>query len=231
MLEEAYEVIDAVDARDFDAFPDELGDLLFQVVFCCRLAEEEGKFDFDAVVERVRSKLVRRHPHVLGKTHAKTAPEALASWTAAKEEESRQKREKRNREKASLLDGIAGAFPSTLQAHELGLRAAQVGFDWTRPEEVLEKVQEETAEIKAALATGQANKRRAQEEIGDLLFTIANLARHVGTDAESCLRQANQKFKRRFEKLEREAARRGRGVREISPGEMEQLWQAVKAEE
>jgi ATP diphosphatase len=231
VLEEAYEVIDALNAREFDAFEDELGDLLFQVVFCSRLAEEEGRFDFDAVAERVRAKLVRRHPHVFGEKRARTAEEALASWTAVKEKEANPKRQGPGGEKASWLDGIAPALPSTLEAHELGLLAAEAGFDWNRPEDVLEKAREEIAELEAEMSKTAADKRPAQEEIGDLLLTLASLARHLGTDAESCLRQANQKFKRRFQKLERESERRGRGVREMGAEELEKVWQSVKEEE
>ncbi len=232
MLEEAYEVIDAIEARDFDGLEDELGDLLFQVVFYSRLAEEEGRFDFNTVAERVRAKLVRRHPHVFGGKRANTAEEALASWTAVKEKEADLKRQNQaGPAAASLLDGIAAALPSTLEAHELGLRAAEAGFDWTQPENVLEKTKEEIAELERELKRpDDASRRRAQEEIGDLLFTLANLARHLGTDSESCLRQANQKFKRRFRKLEREADRRGRRTREMSVEELEKVWQSVKEE-
>ncbi len=226
MLEEAYEVIDALDSRDFDAFEDELGDLLFQVVFYSRLAEEEGRFGFDDVVERICDKLIRRHPHVFGDQRAKTPAEALASWTAVKEKELA--RPRGSHAEASLLDGIPAALPATLQAQELGLRAAQAGFDWKQSSEVLKKAREEIAELEAELAKSPADKKRVEEEIGDLLFTLANLARHVGTDAESCLRSANRKFTRRFQSLEREAARRGRGLRELGSEAMERLWESVK---
>ena len=154
-------MIDAIEARDFDGLEDELGDLLFQVVFYSRLAEEEGRFDFNTVAERVRAKLVRRHPHVFGGKRANTAEEALASWTAVKEKEADLKRQNQaGPAAASLLDGIAAALPSTLEARELGLRAAEAGFDWAQPENVLEKAKEEIAELERELKRPDDASRR-----------------------------------------------------------------------
>jgi MazG family protein len=236
LLEEAYEVIDAINARDFQGLEDELGDLLFQVVFYSRLAEEDGRFDIDKVIERVHAKLLRRHPHVFGEVRAGNADEALKSWLNVKEQERASTAQGKNDEK-SLLDGIAPALPATLTAYELGLRAAEVGFDWKDAEEVLQKVEEEIRELRRELkgpsTAGEtpALRSRLEEEVGDLLFTAANLARILRSDPETCLRRANQKFTRRFQALEKEMATRGRNLRECSLEEMESLWNELKSKE
>lgn len=227
LLEEAYEVVDAVNAEDFDALEEELGDLLFQVVFYSRLAEEDGKFDIDRVIEDVRRKLVRRHPHVFGEKRARTPEEALASWTAVKESE-------RNKGHAdqSWLDHIAPALPATLEAYELGLRAAEAGFDWERAEDVLDKVEEELRELRNELsASDWKDRQKLQEEVGDLLFAAASVARKIHSDPESCLRAANAKFKRRFQALEKALAADGKDLRACTPQELNDLWIALKIEE
>lgn len=229
LLEEAYEVVDAVSLKDFEGLKEELGDLLFQVVFYSRLAEEDGRFDIDAVIQNVHDKLVRRHPHVFGETRAANAEEALKSWTAAKEKE---KNNQANSQKASLLDGIASALPSTLESYELGLRAAEAGFDWVKVEDLLDKIEEELHEIRKEFSVGgEADPRRLEEEAGDLMFAVANLTRLVRSDPESCLRGANQKFRRRFQALETEVRRRGKSVRTCTPGELDDIWELVKAQE
>jgi MazG family protein len=229
LLEEAYEVIDAINARDFEGLEDELGDLLFQVVFYSRLAEEEGRFDIDKVIERVHAKLIRRHPHVFGDVHAGNADEALKSWLKVKKQERDSTAQGKNDEE-SLLDGIAPALPATLVAYELGLRASEVGFDWKKVEDLLEKVEEEIRELRRELSREADNRSsRLEEEVGDLLFTAANLARFLRSDPESCLRRANQKFMRRFRALEKEMARRGRNP--CSLEEMEALWNELKSHE
>lgn len=229
LLEEAYEVVDAVILKDFAGLEEELGDLLFQVVFYSRLAEEDGKFDIDAVIQNVHDKLVRRHPHVFGETRAANAAEALKSWTAVKEKEKNNQAGTRN---TSLLDGIAPALPSTLEAYELGLRAAEAGFDWVNVEDLLDKIQEEVREIRKELSAGaETAKTRLEEEAGDLMFAVANLTRLVSSDPESCLRRANQKFKRRFQSLEAEVKRRGKSVRTSTPRELDEIWEWVKAQE
>jgi ATP diphosphatase len=229
LLEEAYEVVDAVNARDFDALEDELGDLLFQVAFYSQLAEEEKRFGIDDVIEHVHAKLVRRHPHVFGEVRAKTPEEALESWLSVKETE-RQAEERTGERPKSLLDGIPPALPSTLVAYELGLRAAEVGFDWPSADALLDKIEEEIQELRREL-TGTRDSRRAEieEEVGDLLFAVANLARFLRFDAEACLRRANHKFKRRFQALEEEVARRGKRVRDCSAQELDAIWEHVKA--
>ncbi|MGO8732609.1 MAG: nucleoside triphosphate pyrophosphohydrolase [Terriglobia bacterium] len=231
LLEEAYEVVDAINTRDFDGLEDELGDLLFQVVFYSCLAEEEGRFDIDGVIERVHAKLIRRHPHVFGEVYASNADEALKSWLKVKEQERASAAPGRNDEK-SILDGIAPALPAILEAHELGLRASEIGFDWKKAEDVLEKIEEEIQELRHEL-NREAGERpfRLEEEVGDLLLAAANLARFLRSDPESCLRRANQKFKRRFQALEKEMARRGRNLRECSLEEMESVWSELKSHE
>lgn len=227
LLEEAYEVIDAVNQRDFKGIEEELGDLLFQVVFYSRLAEEDGSFDIDHVIGGVYEKLVRRHPHVFGEKRARTPEEALKSWTAVKESE----RDPASR-RTSVLDGIAPALPSTLEAYELGLRASQAGFDWAKLDDLLDKVEEELREFRKEAASSPERKHpELEEELGDLLFTVANVARRIRSDPESCLRAANQKFRRRFQILEEELARHGKAVRACTPEELDSLWEHLKARE
>jgi nucleoside triphosphate diphosphatase len=229
LLEEAYEVIEAVNLKDFAGLEEELGDLLFQVVFYSRLAEEDGKFDIDGVIQNVHDKLVRRHPHVFGETRAANAEEALKSWTAAKEKE---KQTHSTSENTSLFDGIPSALPSTLESYELGLRAAEAGFDWAKVEDLLDKIEEELHEIrKEFTARPEPDHHRLEEEAGDLMFAVANLTRLVRSDPESCLRGANQKFRRRFQQLEAEANRRGKSVRTCTPQELDAIWEMVKAQE
>jgi len=236
LLEEAYEVVDAVNERDFKGLEDELGDLLFQVVFYSRLAEEEGRFDIDGVIEGVHAKLIRRHPHVFGEIRASNAGEALKSWLNVKERERASATQGKNVDK-SLLDGIVPTLPATLVSYELGLRASEVGFDWKKAEDVLEKVEEEIRELRHELngpvTAGEtpALRSRLEEEVGDLLFSVANLARFLRSDPETCLRRANQKFMRRFQALEREVATQGRNLRECSLEEMESLWNELKSKE
>jgi MazG family protein len=229
LLEEAYEVVDAVQARDFQALEDELGDLLFQVVFYARLAEEEGRFTLDDVIERVHAKLVRRHPHVFGEVRAGNAQEALQSWLKVKERE-RQAGDAGQGE--SLLAGIPSTLPATLEAYELGVRAAEVGFDWKKPGDLVDKIQEEVEELRHELAArSPQHSARIEAEVGDLLFAVGNLARLLRSDPESCLRRANQKFQRRFRALEQEAAKRGKKLRECSLEEMESIWDELKVRE
>ena len=233
LLEEAYEVIDTVNARDFAALEDELGDLLFQVVFYSQLAAEEKRFAIDDVIEHVHAKLVRRHPHVFGDVRARTAEEALKSWLSVKEKEresAASNAKSGDPETKSLLDGIAQTLPSTLEAYELGVRAAEVGFDWEKVEDLLDKIEEEVRELREELPVRAGNDvRKVEEEVGDLLFAAANLARYLHSDAESCLRRANKKFEHRFRLLESEVAKRGKKVRDCSAQELDEIWESVKA--
>ncbi len=231
LLEEAYEVVDAVNARDYDALEDELGDLLFQVVFYSRLAEEEKRFSIDDVIKRVHAKLVRRHPHVFGETRARNAEEALKSWNAVKDQE-RLANSGGGTPVKSLLDGIPPALPATLESYELGVRAAEAGFDWAKVDDLLAKVEEEIHELRRELPAKPMNDvRRVEEEVGDLLFAAANLARYLHTDPESCLRRANQKFKRRFQAMEEEVSRRGKRVHECPAAELDSIWEELKRRE
>jgi ATP diphosphatase len=231
LLEEAYEVVDAVNARDFSGLEDELGDLLFQVVLYSQLAGEEKRFAIDDVIERVHAKLVRRHPHVFGEVRAETPEAALQSWLDVKETE-RQAQSGPARRSESVLDGIAPTLPSTLEAHELGLRAAEVGFDWPSAGALLDKIEEEVHELRSELAAPEKTRRaEIEEEVGDLLFAVGNLARFLRSDAESCLRRANRKFKRRFQALEEEVAGSGKRVSDCSAQELDAIWEQVKAAE
>jgi MazG family protein len=229
LLEEAYEVVDAVNGRDFNGLEDELGDLLFLVVFYSRMAEEEGHFDVDEVVDHVHAKLIRRHPHVFGEKKAGNAGEALQSWMVVKE---RERAAAGQRAKTSVLDGILPSLPSTMVAHELGTRAADVGFEWAKVGDLLEKIEEEIHELRKELAADPPSPAtRVEEEVGDLLFAVANLSRFLHFDAETCLRRANQKFQRRFQAMEQELLERGQALKECSLDEMEAVWGEVKARE
>jgi len=229
LLEEAYEVLDAATARDFEGLEEELGDLLFLVVFYSRVAEEEGRFTIDDVLEHVHAKLIRRHPHVFGEVRARNAAEALQSWLAVKEQE---RRAETKRAQNSVLEGILPSLPSTLVAHEMGTRAAEAGFDWPKVGDLLEKIEEEVHELRRELAAQPPSPAaRVEEEVGDLLFAVANLSRFLHFDPESCLRRANQKFQRRFQAMEQEISKRGKQLKECSLKEMEAVWGEIKAGE
>ncbi|MFO1394730.1 MAG: nucleoside triphosphate pyrophosphohydrolase [Steroidobacteraceae bacterium] len=220
-LEEAYEVADAVRRDDPSAVRDELGDLLFQVVFQARIAEERGLFDFDDVAASIADKLERRHPHVFADEKIADAAEQSLAWERHKAAE----RAARG-EEAGVLDGVTLGLPALTRAAKLGSRAARVGFDWTDAAGVREKVAEELAEFDAARASGDL--AHVHEEIGDLLFSLAQIARHLGIDAEGALRDANAKFERRFRTMERASARDGRSFDGRTMEELEALWVAAK---
>jgi ATP diphosphatase len=235
-VEESYEVADAIERGDMAHLKDELGDLLFQVVFHARIAEEGGHFDFDAVAAAICDKLVRRHPHVFGDGPASAieGPVTAAIQSAAWEEI---KARERGAAATSALDGVPLALPALMRAFKLSRRAARVGFDFERPQETADKVAEELAEVREAIAaaadsdraidTGAA-LRKVFEEVGDLLFAAANLARKLDVDAEAALRAANVKFERRFRGMERLAAQRGEDFESLSLAAQEALWQEVK---
>ena len=229
LLEEAYEVVDAVNARDFDGLEDELGDLLFLIVFYARLAEEAERFAIADVMGRICAKLVRRHPHVFAERPVATPEAALESWLAVKEGE---RKADAKASAPSVLDGIPASLPATLEAYELSVRAAEVKFDWRTVDDLLDKIEEELGELRRALAgSSQDQRQRIQEEVGDLLFAASNLARYLRSDPETCLRSANQKFKRRFQALEVEVAKRGKRVQECTLEELDGLWEEVKKRE
>ena len=224
-VEEAYEVADAIERGDMAGLADELGDLLFQVVFHAQMAGEIGAFGFDDVARAIADKMVRRHPHVFGGAAAPDSGRAEV-WEAAKAAE----RAARGGS-AGALDGVARALPALTRAAKLQRRAARVGFDWPDIEPVLAKLREEIAELEAELESAEAAPERVADELGDLLFACANLARHAGVDPETALRGANAKFERRFRRIEILLAATGRAPEDASLDEMERLWKQAKAEE
>jgi nucleoside triphosphate diphosphatase len=224
-VEEAHEVAAAIRAGpDFPALLDELGDLLFQVVYHARMAEEAGRFDFAAVVRAIAGKMVRRHPHVFGDADARDAAAQTAAWEAQKAAE-----RAAGEPGGGALAGVPTALPALSRAAKLARRAARVGFDWPDAAAVLDKLDEEAAELRAELAA--AEPARLRDEVGDLLFVLANLARKLDLDPEDCLRSANAKFERRFEAVERRLAARGLAPAEAGLDAMEAEWQAAKAAE
>lgn len=222
-LEEAYEVADAVARDDPEALRDELGDLLFQVVFHARMAEEAGRFDFADVIAGLLDKMVRRHPHVFGDATVADAAAQTRAWEQHKAAE----RQARDPAAASALDGVALGLPALLRAEKLQRRAARVGFDWPEIEPVLAKVDEELAEVRAELDQGGPDERVAAE-IGDLLFAVVNLARHAGVDAEAALRGSNARFVQRFHHVETAFAERPEGLRGATLAELDAAWEQAK---
>jgi ATP diphosphatase len=228
-IEEAYEVADAIARGDMAALRDELGDLLFQVVYHARMAEEAGAFAWDDVVGAISEKMIRRHPHVFGdESRNKTADQQTADWERAKADE-RARAGKQAGERAGALAGVAVGLPALTRAVKLQNRAARVGFDWPDAGAVLDKIAEETAELVEAQGAGDAG--RVAEEYGDLMFVMANLARHLRVDPEAALRAANAKFTRRFEAIEAALAADGRTPAESDLAEMDALWDAAKRAE
>jgi MazG family protein len=227
-VEEAYEVAQAIADGDMAALRDELGDLLFQVVFYAQMAREAGNFSFDDIARGISDKMVRRHPHVFGDAKIDTAAAQTLSWEAMKAEE-RAAKATTDARSPSALDGVARALPALTRALKLQKRAARVGFDWPDIAPVLEKLDEEITELRAELES--ANAARITDELGDLLFTCANLARHAGTDPEGALRAANAKFERRFKRVEALLAADGHALDNVDLAEMERLWNQAKAEE
>jgi ATP diphosphatase len=231
-IEEAYEVADAVERGSTEDLREELGDLLLQVVFHARMAEEAGIFDFGGVVEAITAKLVRRHPHVFGDARALSPDAVKALWGRIKAEEKRAKSESRGspgQAPSSALDGVPLALPALMRAMKLQEKAGKVGFDWNDVRAVLDKIREEVAEVEAEIATGSAQSLSA--EVGDLLFAAVNLARHLKVDPEAALRGANAKFERRFAHIEHRLAERGQTPEGAGLDEMESLWVEAKVKE
>ena len=227
-IEEAYEVAEACERGDPVALKDELGDLLFQVVFHSRMAEEAGLFGFNDVARAIADKMLRRHPHVFGSAEIADAAAQTVAWEEHKAAERRAKATAAGA-RESALDGVGEALPALTRALKLQRRAARVGFDWTELPPVLDKIEEEIAELRAALAEG--NRTAIEDEIGDLLFAVVNLARRVESDPEQALRAACRKFDRRFRRVEALLAEAGRSAEGAGLDEMEALWQRTKKEE
>lgn len=222
-IEEAYEVAEAIAKGDMHELRDELGDLLLQVVFHAQMAAEAGSFTFADVVQSISDKMIRRHPHVFADAEIKTAEAQTANWEVIKEAERAAKKRERT------LADVPAALPALMRAQKLQARAARVGFDWPDTRGVLDKIKEELAEVEAAIASG--DKAHTEEELGDVLFAVTNLARFVGADAETALRGTNAKFVRRFEFIEDALKADGRHVKDASLDEMEVLWNAAKKDE
>jgi MazG family protein len=221
LLEEAYEVMDAIDARDWPGLEEELGDLLLQPVFFAEMAREQGLFSIADSLAAITEKLIRRHPHVFGDAQAETPEEVLTRWDEIK------RQEKNGAAKAeSILDGVPRALPALVEADKIGRKAAKVGFEWPSVDGVIEKLREETQELQEACARG--NQEHIEHEIGDLLFNVVNLARHLKVDPEQALRKMNGRFRERFGYIEREIAAAGGTLEEASLERMEELWQEAK---
>lgn len=232
-IEEAYEVADAIERGDMDDLCDELGDLLLQVVFHARMAEEQGEFSFGDVVEAVTRKMIRRHPHVFAVSGADTPGKVKLQWDEIKQAEKRERRERRSRRGLSEEDTgghlghVQRSFPALTEALKLQERAAKVGFDWSSPEPILDKIEEEIGELREALAAG--DRKKVEDELGDLIFAVVNIGRHVGTEPEMALRGTNTKFRRRFQHIETALAGAGETLEAATLDRMEELWQAAKA--
>jgi MazG family protein len=252
-LEETYEVLEAIDNRDWDELPGELGDLLLQVLFYSQMAQEGSRFSIDDVLDRLSSKLVNRHPHVFGDVTAETSADVLRNWEALKAEEKRKRLEAGGgksaqlQDKNSVLAGVSAAMPALLEAHKLSSRAAHVGFDWPEIGSLFEKLEEETAELQkevqhlpdppvpAGRGVGSGKpqvppelRHRLEEEVGDMFFVLVNIARYLSVDPESALKKTNRKFKRRFQWMEEELRAAGRTPQQASMDELESLWQQAK---
>jgi MazG family protein len=225
-IEEAYEVADAIDRDDLGALKDELGDLLLQVVYHAQMAHESGAFGFADVASAIADKMVDRHPHVFGDARVATAEAQTVSWEARKAIERAAKRA--GAEPAGALDGVARALPALLRAEKIQKRAARVGFDWKQTGPVIDKIEEELGELRAELEAGDVDQARLTDELGDVLFAVANLARHCKIDPEAALRATNDKFERRFRHIERRLAEAGRKPADATLEEMEALWQEAK---
>jgi ATP diphosphatase len=225
-IEEAYEVADAIDRDDLGALKEELGDLLLQVVYHAQMAHESGAFGFADVASAIADKMVDRHPHVFGDARVATAEAQTVSWEARKALERAAKRA--SAEPAGALDGVARALPALLRAEKIQKRAARVGFDWKQIGPVIDKIEEELGELRAELEAGDVDQARLTDELGDVLFAVANLARHCKIDPEAALRATNDKFERRFRHIERRLAEAGRKPADATLEEMEALWQEAK---
>ncbi|MBZ5533497.1 MAG: nucleoside triphosphate pyrophosphohydrolase [Acidobacteriia bacterium] len=243
-LEETYEVIEAIDNRDWQELPQELGDLLLQVLFYSEMAQEEGRFNIDHVLDALSNKLIARHPHVFGDVKAEDSQQVLKNWEAIKAEEkkARVQGDGEPHEREALLDGVSRKMPALMEAHKISSKAAHVGFDWPELAGLFDKLEEETRELQehitqataGALRPGSKEKipdelhARLEDELGDLFFVLVNLARRLSVDSESALRKTNRKFRRRFGWLEEQLTSQGKTLESATLDEMESLWQRAK---
>jgi MazG family protein len=236
LIEEAYEVVEALESGNDAKFAEEMGDLLLQIVFHSQIAREEGRFTVAEVIREIHDKMVRRHPHVFGKTRAKDSAEVLRNWEQIKAEERRTAGKKGNSTsgeevagETSVLDGVSHALPATLEGFQLTRKASRIGFDWEEAGGVFEKLWEETEELKKAW--GGQDQPKMEEELGDLLFAAVNLSRFLRIDPEIALKKANAKFSKRFRSMEALARKNGRQFKDVSREEMEAFWETVKQSE
>lgn len=234
LLEEAYEAFEAVEeAREGQPgeLRNELGDLLFQIVFYAQVANEQDHFSIDDVIEAIHSKMVRRHPHVFGNTSAEDSAQVLRNWEAMKQEERRASG--KSERDGSLLDGVSSKAPALMEAHQLSTKAARVGFDWKNVNDIFDKLEEEIGELRDAIqshasSNGEAEHTRVREELGDLLFAVTNIARHIQVEPEAALKLTSRKFRRRFAYIETKLHERRQALDQVSLDEMEALWQEAK---
>ncbi|MCI0665242.1 MAG: nucleoside triphosphate pyrophosphohydrolase [Acidobacteria bacterium] len=223
LIEEAYEVIDSAEAANWDELRDELGDLLFQIVFYGQIAREQGHFDLQQSITRVYDKMIRRHPHVFGQEKVENTAHVLANWEAIKAAE-----RKADESDQSLLDGTSTKLPGLLEAYLLTTKAARVGFDWKQGQDIFQKLEEETRELQEELNREDPDQEAITGEIGDLLFVVANIARWYGIEPESALKRTNRKFRHRFKHIEKRVQEDGRPWKEISLEELNQFWDEAK---
>ena len=229
MIEETYEVLDAIEREDWTHLAEELGDLQLQIVFQAQIAAEEGHFTIADVLEEINEKLIRRHPHVFGTETANSSAEVLHRWEEIKTQEKKRKKSEAAGGDESILDGIPRSQPAMLEARAISKRAAKTGFDWESGRQVLAKLQEEVSEYSQAMRDNESDQM--EEELGDLLFTLVNLARHARVDPELALRRTNRKFRERFASIERELRRQGTTLEASTISEMERLWQQAKMQQ
>lgn len=221
LLEETYELIEAIENKDPKSIKEELGDLILQIVFHSQIAKEQGNFDINDVIDSIIQKMIGRHPHVFGEAEFKTPEEVLNQWDERKKEEGKLG--------SSILEGIPLTLPSLLKAYKIQSRVAKVGFDWDNIDGIFDKIKEELKEVQEAIKIGE--KIKIEEEIGDLLFSLVNLARFLKIDPETALRKTNRKFEKRFKRLEKLAQQKGKNLKDMTLSEMDSLWEEIKNSE
>ena len=230
VLQETYELLDALDRGDHEALKHELGDFLFEAVFLAQVCDEEGRFSIADSIQSIADKLIRRHPHIFdpdGKASL-TPKQVKQQWEEIKAQERKAERKDAGEAEKTVLSGVPRSMPSLLRAYELSTRAAQVGFDWVKTDDVIDKAEEEIRELREAVAEGGGTSPEAEEEFGDLLFSLVNVARKLGIEPEAALRVANDKFQRRFDDLERQVTASGKKFRDLSLEQLEVHWQVAK---